>query len=51
MVAAAGVGVAMGNAMPPVKAVADLEVASNDEDGIAEGLYRLGLLDRPWQGG
>ena len=48
MVAAAGIGVAMGNAMPPVREAADLVVASNDEDGIAEGLHRLGLLARPW---
>lgn len=49
MVAAAGVGVAMGNAMEAVKEVADLVVASNDEHGIAEGLFRLGLLARPWR--
>lgn len=32
----AGVGVAMGNAQPPVKAVADYVTATNDEDGIVE---------------
>lgn len=41
MVKNAAIGVAMGNAVPSVKAVADLVVASNDEDGIAEALDRL----------
>eukprot|EP00210_Caulerpa_lentillifera_P001233 g1189.t1 len=41
MVKNAGIGVAMGNAVQPVKAVADLVVSSNDEDGIAEALDRL----------
>ena len=34
----AGVGVAVGNALPEVKAVADCVVASNDEDGVAEAV-------------
>lgn len=36
----AGIGVAMGNAVPEVKAAADEITLSNDEDGIAESLYR-----------
>ena len=34
MIAAAGLGVAMGNAIPEAKAVADVVAASNDGDGI-----------------
>ena len=33
-----GLGVAMGNAVPAVKAAADLVIGTNDEDGIAEWL-------------
>ncbi len=36
----AGVGVAMGNATEPVKAIADYITLSNEEDGIAEALYK-----------
>lgn len=36
----AGIAVAMGNAVPEVKAIADLVTLSNDEDGIAEALYQ-----------
>lgn len=36
MIAAAGLGVAMGNAQPPVKAVADRIAPPHDEDGLAE---------------
>ena len=36
----AGIGVAMDNATPEVKAIADEVTLSNDEDGIAESLYR-----------
>jgi len=36
----AGIGVAMGNATDAVKAIADEITLSNDEDGIAESLYR-----------
>ena len=35
MLAYAGVGVAMGNAVPELKKIADIETLSNDEDGIA----------------
>lgn len=41
MIKAAGVGVAMGNAIPEVKAVADYEVKSNEEDGLAEAIDRF----------
>ncbi len=35
MLKTAGIGVAMGNAIPEVKAAADIIIGSNDEDGIA----------------
>jgi len=41
MVKYAGVGVAMGNAKPEVKEVADYITASNEEDGIAEVVERF----------
>ena len=41
MLAACGLGVAMGNAVPEVKEAADLVTSSCDEDGIAEVLERL----------
>lgn len=37
----AGVGVAMGNAQPLVKAVADYVTATNDEDGIVEVIEKF----------
>jgi Cof subfamily protein (haloacid dehalogenase superfamily) len=45
MIREAGVGVAMGNAVPSVKAIAKLVTKSNDEDGIAVALRELGLLE------
>ena len=39
MIRKAGIGVAMGNAEPAVKACADAIAASNNEDGVAEFLY------------
>ena len=36
-----GTGVAMGNAVPQVKEVADVIIGSNDEDGIADYLEKL----------
>lgn len=36
----AGIGIAMGNATPEVKKIANEVTASNDEDGIALALYR-----------
>jgi Cof subfamily protein (haloacid dehalogenase superfamily) len=44
MVREAGVGVAMGNAVEGVKAVAKLVTTFNDEDGIAIALAKLGLI-------
>lgn len=41
MLKLAGVGVAMGNAIAEVKAVADIVIGTNDEDGIAEYLGGL----------
>jgi len=40
----AGVGVAMGNAMPEVLAAADLVTKSNNDDGIYYALLELGLV-------
>jgi Cof subfamily protein (haloacid dehalogenase superfamily) len=45
MIREAGIGVAMGNAVSGVKAVAKLVTNSNDEDGIAFALKELGLLE------
>jgi Cof subfamily protein (haloacid dehalogenase superfamily) len=44
MIREAGMGVAMGNAVESVKAVAKLVTKSNDEDGIAEALGKLELI-------
>lgn len=41
MLQAAGVGVAMGNAGPAVKAAADMVTLTNDESGVAAALGRL----------
>jgi hydroxymethylpyrimidine pyrophosphatase-like HAD family hydrolase len=38
------VGVAMGNASAEVKALADLITDSNEDDGIATALERLGVI-------
>jgi Cof subfamily protein (haloacid dehalogenase superfamily) len=43
MLKIAGIGVAMGNAGPQVKAAADAVVASNDADGVAEAVRRFVL--------
>jgi Cof subfamily protein (haloacid dehalogenase superfamily) len=43
MLRLAGIGVAMANAMPMVKAAADYIVSSNDQDGVAEALERFVL--------
>ena len=43
MIEFAGLGVAMGNAQPQVKEVADLITLSNDEDGIYEVLKKYVL--------
>jgi hydroxymethylpyrimidine pyrophosphatase-like HAD family hydrolase len=34
----AGIGVAMGNAIPEIKQIADITVGSNDDDGVANYL-------------
>lgn len=41
MLEIAGVGVAMGNAMPAARQVADVVTGTNDEDGVAQALARL----------
>mgnify|MGYP000846753126 FL=1 len=41
MIRAAGLGVAMGNAQPQVKAAADWIVSSHDEDGLVQVAQRL----------
>ena len=46
MVAWAGLGVAMGNAVPQVKAVADYVAPPVDEDGAAVAIERFLLMDR-----
>jgi len=43
MVASAGLGVAMGNAVPAVKAAASVVVGTNDECGVAQALERFVL--------
>lgn len=43
MVAGAGLGVAMGNAVQEVKAVAGAVVASHDDGGVAEAFERCVL--------
>lgn len=40
MVKLAGLGVAVANANPKLKAIADVVVSSNDEDGVAEAIER-----------
>lgn len=44
MLRTAGVGVAMGNAVPAAKQAADLVTDSLFDDGVANGLRRLGLI-------
>lgn len=41
MLQLAGLGVAMGNAMPAAKKAADVVTATNDEDGVAQALARF----------
>lgn len=40
---AAGLGIAMGNAMPALRALTDHHTLSNADDGVAHALERLGL--------
>ena len=35
-----GLGVAMGNSIPEIKAIADVVIGTNDEDGIAAYLEK-----------
>lgn len=44
MLQSAGIGVAMGNAKPAIKALADLTTTDCDHDGIANGLKKIGWL-------
>ena len=44
MLAWAGIGVAMGNALPEVKAVADWVTTRYDEDGVARAIERFVLI-------
>ncbi len=46
MLQLAGLGVAVGNAKPALKAVADVIVADNDHDGVAEAIERFVLAGR-----
>lgn len=43
MIANAGIGIAMGNAVPAVKGVASVVVANNDQGGVAEAFERFVL--------
>jgi haloacid dehalogenase-like hydrolase len=38
-----GLAVAMGNAVPELRAVADVVVGTNDEEGVAEAIERFVL--------
>lgn len=40
----AGIGIAMGNADPEVKAIADEVTESVHENGVVRALYRHGIL-------
>ncbi len=46
MLRAAGIGVAVANAYPEVRAAADYVTASNEEDGVAQALEKL-ILNAP----
>ena len=45
MIKAAGLGVAMGNAMPEVKKAADYITLSNEEDGVAAAIEKFVIGD------
>ncbi len=47
MIQLAGIGVAVGNAGQAVKDAADVVVASNDADGVAEAVERYVLQTEP----
>jgi hydroxymethylpyrimidine pyrophosphatase-like HAD family hydrolase len=46
MISHAGLGVAMGNAIPEVKAVAQYVTHSNEEDGVAHVIEQFVLKER-----
>ncbi|HBE79691.1 MAG TPA: Cof-type HAD-IIB family hydrolase, partial [Firmicutes bacterium] len=46
MVEWAGAGVAIGNAVPELKAVANLVVADHDHDGVAEAIEKMAFHSR-----
>ena len=46
MLLASGIGVAMGNAVPELKAVADFVTRSNDEDGIAHAIEHFVFAEK-----
>ena len=46
MIKAAGLGVAMGNAQPPIKNLADYVTDTNDGDGVAKVIYKYCLNAR-----
>lgn len=43
MIEVAGLGVAMGNAIPEVKAAAKIETATNREDGVAQAIVKYAI--------
>jgi Cof subfamily protein (haloacid dehalogenase superfamily) len=45
MIEYAGLGVAMGNALPNVKAAANAVTLANDEDGVADAIYKYILAE------
>lgn len=45
MIEYAGLGVAMGNALPHVKAAANAVTLANDEDGVADAIYKYILAE------
>ncbi|MBQ2225891.1 MAG: Cof-type HAD-IIB family hydrolase [Prevotella sp.] len=45
MIKDCGIGVAMGNAIPELKSIADYVTSSVDEDGIANALRHFGIID------
>ena len=46
MIASAGMGVAMGNAVPAIKKIAQYVTATNIQDGVAQAI-RWGLAAKP----
>ena len=46
MIKAAGLGIAVGNAMPNVKLAADYIADTNDNDAVAKVIYEFCLSDK-----